>query len=89
MTNVLSDEKRKQILALGSLGWSLRRIEEQTGVRRETVGAYLRASGLAVRGRGRGASKPAILSEVSTEPDSKPAISPGGGVHRLWVVRGA
>lgn len=26
-----------QALALGSLGWSLRRIEEQTGVRRETA----------------------------------------------------
>jgi hypothetical protein len=37
MSNVLSKEKRQQILALGRLGWSLRRIEEATGVRRETA----------------------------------------------------
>ena len=33
MANVLSDEKKQQILALGRLGWSLRKIEEATGVR--------------------------------------------------------
>jgi hypothetical protein len=34
----LTDEKQQQILALGPLGWTLRRIEAATGVRRETVG---------------------------------------------------
>ena len=38
MGNVLSKEKREQVIALGRLGWSLRRIEQATGVRRETVG---------------------------------------------------
>ena len=38
MGNVLTDEKQQQILALGRLGWTLRRIEAATGVRRETVG---------------------------------------------------
>jgi hypothetical protein len=52
MSNVLSDEKRQQVLALGRLGWSLRRIEESTGVRRETAGAYLRAAGVRIRRRG-------------------------------------
>ena len=35
-----SDEKAKQeqVIALGRLGWSLRRIEQATGVRRETAG---------------------------------------------------
>jgi hypothetical protein len=28
MGNVLSDDKKQQVLALGRLGWSLRRIEE-------------------------------------------------------------
>ena len=42
MGNVLRREKREQVIALGRLGWSLRRIEEATGVRRETVGEYLR-----------------------------------------------
>ncbi len=49
MTNILSDDKRKQVLALGQLGWTLRRIEQATGVRRETASAYLKAAGLAVR----------------------------------------
>ena len=52
MGNVLSDDKKQQVVALGRLGWSLRRIEEATGVRRETVSDYLRAAGVAVRRRG-------------------------------------
>ena len=46
MTNVLSDTKRQQVLALGRLGWPLRRIEETTGARRETASAYLKAAGI-------------------------------------------
>ena len=67
MSNVLSDEKRQQIIALGRLGWPLRRIERATGVRRETVGGYLKAAGIAVGGRGRqpAEAKPAI--EVITD----------------------
>jgi transposase len=49
MSNVLSEEKRQQVIALGRLGWPLRRIEQETGVRRETAGAYLRAAGIGVR----------------------------------------
>ena len=48
MTNVLSDEKKQQVIALGKLGWPLRRIEQATGVRRETAGAYLKAAGVVV-----------------------------------------
>src|SRR5262245_7128249 len=78
MSNVLSDDKRQQVVALGRLGWSLRRIEESTGVRRETASAYLKAAGVRVRGRGRPSrsSKPAISEGVSTDSGpSKPAIS--------------
>jgi transposase len=53
MSNVLNEEKQQQVIALGRLGWSLRRIEQQTGVRRETASAYLKAAGVAVRGPGR------------------------------------
>src|SRR5690349_11714169 len=71
MGNVLGRDQQQQVVALGRLGWSLRRIERETGVRRETVSAYLRAAGVPVRGRGRpseGAAKPAISSgEVSTD----------------------
>ncbi|HEY6370951.1 MAG TPA: IS21 family transposase [Candidatus Sulfotelmatobacter sp.] len=76
MSNVLSGDKQEQVIALGRLGWSLRRIERETGVRRETAGAYLRAAGIAVRAPGvwgRGApAKPA--NEVTTGSEAKPAI---------------
>ena len=79
MANVLGDVKREQVLALGRLGWSLRRIEEETGVRRETASRYLTAAGVAVRSPGRWGHplpKPAI--EVSTDSadsaSAKPAI---------------
>jgi hypothetical protein len=79
MSNVLSREKREQVIALGRLGWSLRRIGQATGVRRETAGEYLRGAGIALRrpgGWGRHhPSKPAInLITDSGSEDSKPAI---------------
>jgi hypothetical protein len=49
MSNVLSEVKKQQVIALGKLGWPLRRIEQPTGVRRETAGAYLKAAGIGVR----------------------------------------
>ena len=80
MSNVLKEEKRQQVLALGRLGWSLRQIEEATGVRRETASGYLKAAGLKVRGRGRPPArpaKPAISPEMPT--DSSPATAAGKG----------
>ena len=41
MGNVLEKAKQERVIALGRLGWSLRRIEAATGVRRETAGSYL------------------------------------------------
>ena len=71
MANVLSEGKRQQVIALGHVGWTLRRIEEETGIRRETVSAYLKAAGIAVRPE-RGRRLPAkAASQVTT--DSKPA----------------
>ena len=49
MGNVLNDEKQKQVIALGRLGWTLRRIQKATGVRRETAADYLREAGIPVR----------------------------------------
>jgi CxxC motif-containing protein (DUF1111 family) len=49
MANVLNEEKKQQVLALGRLGWSLRRIQQATRIRRETASAYLKAAGIAVR----------------------------------------
>src|SRR6266700_984445 len=78
MANVLSDEKKQQVLALGRLGWSLRKIEAATGIRRETASAYLRAASIAIRApRQIGPpSKPATAGGVSTDSEaSKPASS--------------
>jgi transposase len=76
MANVLSAEKRQQVIALGRLGWSLRRIEEATGVRRETASAYLQAAGVPVRPPRRWGqpAKPANAAGVSTDSAAaKPA----------------
>ena len=40
MPNYLKMPKKSQVLALLELGWSYRRIEAETGVRRETVSGY-------------------------------------------------
>jgi len=74
MANLLGNDKREQILALGRIGWSLRRIEEATGVRRETASRYLRSAGVAVRGPGRwGHAPPKAAKETSTDPGWRPA----------------
>src|ERR1700722_18206708 len=75
MSNVLSEEKKQQVIALGKLGWPLRRIEKATGVRRETASAYLKAAGVVVRlprfwGK-RTPAKPA--NEVTPDREAKPA----------------
>jgi transposase len=78
VSNVLNEEKRQQVLALGRLGWPLRRIQQETGVRRETASAYLKAAGIAVRppggwGKRPPASKPA--NEVSPDFSAELAAS--------------
>ena len=84
----MSEEKKQQVIALGRLGWSLRRIQAATHIRRETAAGYLRAAGIAVRAPGgwgrRVPAKPAI--EVITDsgaesvtimaPDPQPGRSP-------------
>ena len=77
MANVLDAEKQQQILALGRLGWTLRRIEEATGVRRETASRYLKQAGIEVRPPGRWGhptAKAAIKVITDSGADSKPAI---------------
>jgi transposase len=78
VSNVLNEEKKKQVIALGQLGWALRRIEKETGIRRETAAGYLKAAGIPVRPAGGWGkrkpppSKPA--NEVTTGPAAaKPA----------------
>jgi transposase len=76
MSNVLNEEKKQQVIALGKLGWTLRRIEQITGVRRETAGSYLKAAGIGVRpsgGWGRRAPAKPDNGVTTDPPDSKPA----------------
>jgi len=79
MANVLKDEKKQQIIALGRLGWSLRKIQEATRVRRETISAYLRGAGVEIwppgRWRRESKAKPAI--EVITGSDAAKAALAG------------
>src|ERR1022692_4426471 len=76
MSNVLSQEQKQQVIELGRLGWTLRRIEERTGVRRETASKYLKEAGVALRApRPRrppdtnAPAKPASPNEVITDFD--------------------
>jgi transposase len=84
VSNVLNEQIKQQIIALGRLGWSLRRIQKTTGVRRETAATYLREAGVAVRppglwGRGSPAAAdppPTTDPEAgSVQPGAKPAIA--------------
>jgi len=92
MANILGDEKKQQVLALGRLGWPLRRIEHATGVRRETASAYLKAAGIAIREPRRRRPPATPASRVSTDP-AKPAselstdpapLPPGLGDPSPW-----
>ena len=58
MANVLNNEKKQQILALGQLGWSLRRIQAATHVRRETISTYLKGQEWECGRREGGVGKP-------------------------------
>jgi transposase len=83
MANVLNEEKKQQILALGRLGWSLRRIQQATRVRRETISGYLKAAGITVWRSGgwsrQGQPKPAmqvITGSMLELPARAPHINP-------------
>src|SRR5438105_1185868 len=95
MSNVLSTDKKQQVISLGKLGWSLRRIEEATGVRRETASVYLKAGGEALersvrklRGPQRGEAVGIILTapgeEAQVDYGSGPMVrDPTTGKYRL------
>src|ERR1019366_806076 len=67
----------------GRLGWSLRRIQKEIGVRRETAAAYLKAAGIAFRPPGswgrQPPAKPAnevITDSASAKPASEATADP-------------
>ena len=75
MPNYLKMPKKAQILALLELGWSYRRIEAETGVRRETVSGYdaARQAIAAKTFPGSGSSPPPDSADQSREEDPNPA----------------
>ncbi len=80
MANILGHDRRQQILALGRVGWPLRRIEQATGVRRETASAYLKAAGITIRAARHRRPPPKPASRVSTDlanPASEVSTDPG------------
>jgi transposase len=97
----LNEEKKQQVIALGRLGWSLRRIQKNTGVRRETAAAYLKAAKIAFRppgGWGRQfPPKPAnepitdfgagLAAGATVVPDPPPGRSPSA--RACWPYREA
>ena len=84
MGNVLDPSKQQQAVALGRLGWSRCAASSRPrALRRETVGDYLRAAGVPVRGRGRPrADAPAAPSEATAKPAiSSPGCPPTARCH--------
>jgi transposase len=72
----LNEEKRQQVIALGRLGWSLRRIQRNTGVRRETAAAYLKAAGIVFRPPGGWGRQPPAKPANEVITDSAAANPP-------------
>ena len=77
MPNYLKMPKKSQVLALLELGWSYRRIEAETGVRRETVSRYdtMRLANAAKTFPGSDASPP-------TESPDFPAVEGSNAAKR-------
>src|SRR5262245_57679179 len=84
MANVLSEERKQQVLALGRLGWPLRRIEEATGVRRETASRYLKAAGVSIRSPGGWGRRPPpakAANEALADSERVAGAKPAKEVH--------
>ena len=80
VSNVLNEQIKQQVIALGRLGWSLRRIQKTTGVRRETAATYLREAGVAVRPPGlwgRGSASPAKEATADPPPATATGVESG------------
>jgi hypothetical protein len=94
--NVLGDEKKKQVVALGGLGWSVRRIHARVGVDRKTIKRYLKAAGVALRAPGGSPSQwpppnAASSEELSTDSGTPNAATSEGVstdcASRQWPVK--
>jgi transposase len=73
--NELSVAEQETILGLLRLGWSARRIERETGHRRETILRYGRAAGLIKPAAARTGSKADSRPKVATDSTSAAAVA--------------
>jgi hypothetical protein len=76
----LDAEKQQQILTLGRLGWTLRRIEQETGVRREAASRSLEKAGVEVRPPGR-------WGHPGAKPAKEMITEAGGAGHGPFPTR--
>ena len=88
MGNYLKVPDRQRVLALLELGWSYRRIETETGVRRETISGYDRRRSAKpanpIAGSGDEAGAAGFLGEAkAAKPDRR--LGAGAG-QRLRAV---
>ena len=70
----MNEQTKQQVIALGRLGWSLRRIQKTTGVRRETASAYLKEAGVGVSAPGWSRSETSAGDDTG-QPSAKPAMA--------------
>ena len=92
MANYLNVKKRQQVIALLELGWSYRRIEAETGVRRETVSRYdrLRRSNAAKVFPGSGPAPGAPDGHFSALDTPNPAkVFPGSASNAAKAFPGS
>lgn len=92
MANYLKVKKQQHVIALLELGWSYRRIEAETGVRRETVSRYdqLRRSKPARVFPGSSAVERPRNGDFRGLADSNPAkVFPGSGSNAAKVFPGS
>ncbi len=80
--------KRQQVIALLALGWSFRRIERETGVRRETVSRYSRPADPKAAKVFPGESGPEG-PESSLEAGEDAALAPAAGLNPAKVFPGS
>jgi len=92
VANYLKMQRRQQVLALLELGWTYRRIEAETGVRRETVSRYdrLRRSNAAkVFPGSEGANSPPETGPPDPETSNPAKVFPGPEPNAAKAFPGA
>ena len=92
MANYLKVDKRQQVLSLLELGWSYRRIEAETGVRRETISRYDRqrdSNAAKVFAGSDGVPAAESLAKSDVEGSNPAKVTAGSGPNAAKVFPGS